>query len=53
MILMIDRIFGAIDRAGGWLLWQVDHNDYLAGFLLAVAFFAIPYIFGIIDIVVR
>lgn len=42
-----------LDRFGKWLEDQVDHNDYLAGALFAVALFAIPYLVGIIDIVVR
>lgn len=42
-----------LDRAGEWLEYQVDHNDYLAGFLLGIALFAIPYIIGVIDIVFR
>ena len=42
-----------IDRAGGWLLYQVDTNDYLAGFLAGIALFAIPYLFGFIDITFR
>ncbi len=40
-----------LDRFGAWMEYQVDHNDYLAGFLLALVFFAIPYILGIISIV--
>lgn len=51
--MMIDRIFRVVDRAGGWLLWQVDHNDYFAGALFGIALFAIPYLLGIIDIVFR
>lgn len=42
-----------LDRAGGWLLYQVDNNNYLAGFLVGIALFAIPYLFGVIDIVIR
>ena len=41
-----------IDVFGEWLEYQIDHNDYLAGFLFAVAFVAIPYVIGVIDIVV-
>jgi len=50
---MINKTIDLIDRAGGWLLWQVDNNDYFAGFLLGLAFFEIPYVLGIIDIVLR
>ena len=42
-----------IDRAGGWMLYQVDHSDFLAGFVFATVFVTIPYLLGIIDIVVR
>ena len=50
---MLNKTIDIIDRAGGWLLWQIDNNDYLAGALFGIALFALPYIFGIIDIVVR
>ena len=30
---MLNRTIDIIDRAGGWLLYQVDNNDYLAGFI--------------------
>ena len=50
---MLDKLIELIDRAGGWLLWQVDHNDYFAGVLFGIALFAIPYLLGLIDIVVR
>ena len=42
-----------LDRIGDWLADQVDHNDYLAGFVFGICLFALPYIVGIIDIVVR
>ena len=42
-----------LDRLSDWLADQVDHNDYLAGFVFALVLFAIPYLVGIIDIVVR
>ena len=42
-----------LDRFGKWLEEQIDHNDYLAGFVFALTLFAIPYLVGIIDIVVR
>jgi len=50
---MLDKTINLIDRAGGWLLWQIDTNDFFAGALFGIALFAIPYIFGIIDIVLR
>ena len=50
---VLDKLIELIDRAGGWLLWQVDHNDYFAGVLFGIALFAIPYLLGLIDIVVR
>ena len=50
---MLNRTIDVIDRAGGWLLWQVDNNDFFGGVLFGICLFAIPYIFGIIDIVVR
>ena len=46
-------VLGLIDRLGDWMAYQVDHNDYLAGAIGALVFMAIPYVFGIIDIVVR
>ena len=42
-----------LDRFGKWLEYQIDHNDYLAGFVFGVALFALPYIIGIIDIVIN
>ena len=48
---MLNKTIDLIDRTGGWMLWQVDTNDYLAGFLAGIALFAIPYLFGFIDIV--
>ena len=50
---MLNKAIDLIDRAGGWLLWQVDNNDFFEGMLFAIALFAIPYIFGLINIVVR
>jgi len=50
---MLNKTIDIIDRAGGWLLWQVDNNDFFAGILFGIALFAIPYIVGIIDIVAR
>ena len=46
-------ILGLLDRLGDWMEDQVDHNDYLAGFVGAVCLMAIPYLVGIIDIVFR
>ncbi len=42
-----------LDRLGDWMEYQVDHNDYLAGVVGALALLAIPYLIGVIDIVVR
>ena len=42
-----------LDRFGKWLEDQIDHNDYLAGFVFGICLFAIPYIIGIIDIVTK
>ena len=42
-----------VDKLGDWVGHQIDHNDYLAGFVGAVCLMAIPYLVGIIDIVVR
>lgn len=42
-----------LDRFGKWLEDQVDHNDYLAGFIGAVCLMAIPYLIGVIDIVTK
>ena len=42
-----------LDKLSDWLADQVDHNDYLAGFVFALVLFAIPYIIGVVDIVVR
>lgn len=41
-----------LDRLGDWLEYQVDHNDYLAGAVGALALLAIPYLIGVIDIVI-
>ena len=46
-------ILEKMDKIGDWLADQVDHNDYLAGFVFALVLFAIPYIIGVVDIVVR
>lgn len=50
---MLNKTIEFIDRAGGWLLYQVDNNNYFAGFIAGICFIAIPYLFGIIDIVTR
>jgi len=42
-----------LDKLGDWMADQIDHNDYLAGFVFALVLFAIPYIIGVVDIVVR
>lgn len=42
-----------LDRLSDWIAYQVDNNDYLAGAVGALALMAIPYILGIVDIVVR
>lgn len=42
-----------LDRLGDWMADQVDHNDYLAGAIGALTLIAIPYLIGVIDIVVR
>ena len=42
-----------LDKFGDWLGDQIDHNDYLAGFVGAVCLMAIPYLIGVIDIVFR
>ena len=42
-----------LDRFGKWLEDQIDHNDYLAGFVFGICLFAIPYIIGIIDIITK
>ena len=42
-----------LDRLADWMADQIDHNNYLAGFVFALTLFAIPYLVGIIDIVVR
>ena len=45
-------LLGLLDRLGDWLEYQVDHNDYLAGAVGALALLAIPYLIGVIDIVI-
>ena len=45
-------LLGLLDRLGDWLEDQVDHNDYLAGAIGALALLAIPYLVGVIDIVI-
>ena len=42
-----------LDKLSDWLADQVDHNNYLAGAIGALALMAIPYIIGVFDIVVR
>ena len=42
-----------LDKLGEWLQDQIDNNDYLAGAIGAICLMAIPYLFGIIDIVIR
>lgn len=46
------EVLALLDRVGDWMVDQVDHNDYLAGFLFAVVLFAIPWLLGIVDIVI-
>lgn len=46
------EVLALLDRFGDWMVDQVDHNDYLAGFLFAVMLFAIPWLLGIVDIVI-
>ena len=50
---MLDKTIEIVDRAGGWMLYQIDNNDFLAGFVFATTFVTIPYLLGVIDIVVR
>ena len=50
---MLNKTIDIIDHVGGWMLWQVDNNNYLAGFIAGLCFVAIPYLVGIIDVVVR
>ena len=45
-------LLGLLDTLGDWLEDQVDHNDYLAGAIGALALLAIPYLVGVIDIVI-
>ena len=42
-----------LDKLSDWMADQIDHNNYLAGAIGAMALMAIPYIIGVIDIVVR
>ena len=42
-----------LDGVGDWMVDQVDPNDYLAGFIGAVFLMLLPWLVGIIDIVVR
>lgn len=42
-----------LDKLSDWMADQIDHNNYLAGAIGALALMAIPYIIGVIDIVVR
>ena len=42
-----------LDKLGDWMADQIDHNNYLAGAIGALALMAIPYIIGVFDIVVR
>ena len=44
---------GLLDREADWVADQIDHNDYLAGFVFGVCLFAIPYVLGVLDIVWR
>ena len=36
-----------------WAIDQIDHNDYLAGFVSAVFLMLLPWLVGAIDIVMR
>ena len=47
------EVLEKLDRLSDWIAYQVDNNDYLAGAVGALALMAIPYILGIVDIVVR
>jgi hypothetical protein len=38
------EVLALLDRVGDWMVDQVDHNDYLAGFLFAVVLFAMVYL---------
>lgn len=51
--MMIDRIFRVVDRFGGWLEWQIDHNDYLFGFVAAFYIFFFCWAAGIINVVIK
>ena len=42
-----------LDRFGGWLEWQIDHNDYLFGFIAAFYIFFFCWVMGIIDVVMK
>ena len=46
------EVLALLDKAADWAAYQIDHNDYLAGFLFAVALFAIPYLLGCVGIVI-
>jgi hypothetical protein len=45
-------LLGLLDRLGDWMEYQVDNNNYLAGAVGALALLAIPYLIGVIDIVI-
>ena len=50
---MVDKAINAVDRVGGWLLYQIDNNNYVEGAVFGMLLFVIPYLLGIIDIVFR
>lgn len=50
---LLKRCGKRLDLFGEWMEHQVDHNNYLAGFIGAVYLITIPWLIGIIDIIVR
>lgn len=42
-----------LDRFGGWLEWQIDHNDVLYGIVFAFYIFFFCWVAGIVNVVMK
>ena len=55
MIRALGRInmLELLDRFGGWLVWQVDNNDFLYGIVFAFYIFFFCWVAGIVNVVMK
>ena len=53
IVTWLPAIWEQIGKVADRVFWEIDHNDFLSGFMFALVLFAIPYIIGVVDIVVR